>query len=574
MAIYTFIRTLFLVPRVLTKTLVVLSLFVSFVSSDALLPIPPAISQLLFAASQFSNSSLAVFEAQVGSRSTGWRRPDPLSRAHEGGIIALSHLNGWSGDNLMSECYGLAHVWLRPSEPIPGVLPIPPEERNTPFWSTSSSSDLDHEKSSTGNAGIRSVDIVSRTAMSVGLSRDLVKLQEAWQKTYKSAKVVLQSRKKLTTRLLIDLSKASEASNIASAPTRINEIIELSKNSTVASVPVGASGLHGPAAAHLLGLSANSARSLSSLYSITGHIAHITETALSNKDDLESIASAIFLRLNMSIGMCADRWEARRTGDMIVDPSDPSGLDDHAELLMLSPDGQGQDVVRLDMDKDARSVTENDPLGRVKEPPAPPRPSGAKLDLNPAVALSYLKDVVIASEEMLGDALGALPNDTIDAGVLESVCLLRAALNNSLPSLSTQKPSSSSAASADAASADATCKRLLKERSKRSEENMKCFPKISVSGSQADCVGRLPKRVSLLDAMPEMVTRWIISVSGKSSSTCISTLPGQNVTCFEKEIVDVIAKGVLERLNAVRAEDEDEGSSGGGGGGKGVSASQ
>jgi hypothetical protein len=49
----------------------------------------------------------------------------------------------------------------------------------------------------------------------------------------------------------------------------------------------------------------------------------------------------------------------------------------------------------------------------------------------------------------------------------------------------------------------------------------------------------------------------------------MSILPGQNVTCFEKETVDVIAKGVLEKLNAVRAEDEDEGSSGGNGGGGG-----
>ena len=132
-------------PRVFSPKTLAILLILSFVSSSNATLIPPAISQLLFAASQFSNSSLSIFEAQVGSRSTGWRRPDPLSRAHEGGIVALSHLNGWSGDNLMSECYGLAHVWLRPSEPIPGVLPIPPEERNTPFW-TSSAADNANEK--------------------------------------------------------------------------------------------------------------------------------------------------------------------------------------------------------------------------------------------------------------------------------------------------------------------------------------------------------------------------------------------------------------------------------------------
>jgi hypothetical protein len=559
-------------PRVFSPKTLAILLILSFVSSSNATLIPPAISQLLFAASQFSNSSLSIFEAQVGSRSTGWRRPDPLSRAHEGGIVALSHLNGWSGDNLMSECYGLAHVWLRPSEPIPGVLPIPPEERNTPFW-TSSAADNANEKSSTGNAGIRSVDIVSRTAMSVGLSRDLVKLQEAWQKTYKSAKVVFQSRKKVTTRLLIDLLKASEATNIASAPSRINEIMELSKNSTItAASNGGASGLHGPAAAHLLGLSAPMARSLSSLYSLTGHIAHVTETALSNKDELESIASAIYLRLNMSIGMCAQRWETRRTGDMIVDPSDPKGLQDHAELRMLSPDGQAEDVFLLEMDKDARSIVENDPLGRVKEPPAPPRPSGAKLDLNPAIVLTYIKDVVTASENLMGDALGALTDETEGAGVVESVCLLRVALNHSLPSLSTphkSTTSSSSAASTDAASADSTCKRLLTERSKRNEESLKCFPRISVSGSQADCVSRLPNRISLLDAMPDMVTKWM---SNFGDSSCLSKLlPGQNATCFESKIVEALVKGTIDSLNTVRSEDEDEGSSGGrgGGGGKG-----
>jgi hypothetical protein len=551
------------------KTLAIFLLFIlSTVSSDALLPQPPAISKLLFAASQFSNSSLFLTETAVGSRLTNWRRPEPLSRSHEYGIIALSYLNGWSGDNLMTECYGLAHVWLRPSEPIPGLLPIPEEERNTPFWSMSEKTDND-EKKNIINAGIRSVDIVSRTAMSVGLSRDLVKLQEAWQKTYKSLKLVYHTKKKLTNRLLIDLIKASEASNIASSPKRIDEIIELSKNST-SNNSSNSSGLNGPAAAHLLGLSVPLAKSLSSIYSLTGHIAHVTETALSDKDDLESIASAIFLRLNMSIGMCLDRWEKRRTGDMIVDPSDPTGMDDHAELVMLSPDGQAQEVVVLDMDKDARSVIENDPMGRVKEQPFPPRPSGAKLDLNPAVALNYLKDVVIASEDMMSDALGAMHvtenekiNDNI--GVIEAVCLLRFALNQSLPSLSTLKSTMSSAANADITSADTTCKRLLYERSKKSLENQKCFPRITVSGTQADCARRFSKQQSsILDSLPEMISNWMSSY-GKMS-TCRSTLSSQNATCFEKEFVDILVNSTLDTLNKVRDDDESSVGEGGGGG--------
>ena len=277
----------------------------------------------------------------------------------------------------------------------------------------------------------------------------------------------------------------------------------------------------------------------------------------------------------MSIGMCAQRWETRRTGDMIVDPSDPKGLQDHAELRMLSPDGQAEDVFLLEMDKDARSIVENDPLGRVKEPPAPPRPSGAKLDLNPAIVLTYIKDVVTASENLMGDALGALTVETEGAGVVESVCLLRVALNHSLPSLSTPHKSttssSSSAASTDAASADSTCKRLLTERSKRNEESLKCFPRISVSGSQADCVSRLPNRISLLDAMPDMVTKWM---SNFGDSSCLSKLlPGQNATCFESKIVEALVKGTIDNLSTVRSEDEDEGSSGGrGGGGKGSDA--
>lgn len=297
----------------------------------------PAIAHLVHSASGFANSTLERLRiekadvtgsvggvtsqhANVDSSAAAGGAPS-LAASYAAGIRSLSQLNEWSGDTLMAECYGKANVWLRPEDPIGG----------------SSSS------GGGGSGGIASLDIVSRTQMSVGLSRDLVKLQQAYTRAYRAALAVIAARGRVVARMLIDMPTAARAIDLASWG------VPQSQPGGIGSRGSGDDGtsVHQRiVTAAQLGLTPQHTRSLSSLLTSIDTLLLAAASSAEAQLAFHSTAASIYQRVNVSVGMCAGRWHMRASND-ISNGARPT--------IMATP--HAHTVVSMNVGSDGRPTT-------------------------------------------------------------------------------------------------------------------------------------------------------------------------------------------------------------------------
>jgi hypothetical protein len=380
-----------------------------YLRTHALGDVPPVI-RLLHAASSFANESMGVGARSAASTSAPSDYTD--------GLRALTRLNTWSSDTLMAECYAKANVWLRGFE------------RSVERGGTSA------------EAGIMSVDIVSKTQMAVGLSRDLVKAQGVWEAVGRRAKAAAVARAKVTARLLIDLPLASRAVDAASSA------------SPAAPSPAGGdAGAGSPSngtaaltvAAASLGLMPQHTRALQGLLGSLDAAAAASALAVESLDEFASVMEAIWQRANVSIQMCAQRWTERQREEVVGGTARQAAATPHAHTVWPDEGRRGGGrrgrggVVDDDDENEAAVGVDGGALelglgadgevrlaGGAERRPAPAPTAVPPGPTEPIQMLDHAEDALRAAEGIVNDAI---------TGALPLACEVRSALLVAFPSL-------------------------------------------------------------------------------------------------------------------------------------------
>jgi hypothetical protein len=350
------------------------------------------------------------------------------------GVRSMSRLNAWSSDTLMAECYGKANVWLRgPGRSV-------------------------RRRGLNAEPGIMEVDIVSRTSMAVGLSRDLVRVQEGFMRVHKLATAAASARTRFLARLVIDLSGASLGTDAASSWSRRLQFLAnaTTTGGAAAAAARGADAnrtLGHAAAAASLGLTPQQTRPLASLLSGLDSSAAASAAAFQALDDFGAVVEAVWQRANISIGMCSDRWLARQQQEVAAGAIPAAATPDPRIVVTPGPNAQWRrgSLERSDDDDDYSAgeagAADGDggfplhvsgagnarvlPDGTVTGAGSPVSSSSRGLrPTDPTEILAHAGDALDAAERMVWHAVGG-------SASLAPTCRLRSGLIAALPSLET-----------------------------------------------------------------------------------------------------------------------------------------
>ena len=378
-----------------------------------------------------TSSSSTSSSSSSSSTSLEYIQKALLDNHYYYGISALTQLNKWSNNPIMTECYGKAYIWLRGTE------------RSSKYYRGNTNKDQ--------NQGIMAIDVLSsQSAIAVGLSRDLVVLQEAYKKLYRYITYYQTSKTKLLSFIIVHL------------PTMTLIIDELSSlkyhyinNHRFHQFPIFSSYTPINPSPHIkntnqtipsLSLSPQIYRQfINFLNLIDTTIVHST-LVTDAFDNFASITEAIWQRANKSIDMCAERWLNHKQYEISqgIAVSHPM-VTPHAHTV-ISPEAEEAFEQHLMKTQQAKQAFKQ-PNKKSKSSRRSNSKSNSNDDTNiprptePKDILDVAEDALFAAEQMVlqAESSGGFFNtglDDIEYGItpyIYNICLLRSIILYAYP---------------------------------------------------------------------------------------------------------------------------------------------
>lgn len=420
--------------------------------------------------SSFPSSSTAALFSSSSSASSSSSSTDHIPTVYENkqkiqieddyyaGISALAQLNKWSNNPVMTECYGKAYVWLRNTE------------RSNKYYRGVYSKDIPQ--------AIMAIDILSsQSAIAVGLSRDLVVLQEAFKKLYRYITYYQSSKTKLLSYLTLHLSTVTMIIDTLSHPQYFRTHHPLAFLHVGTPSPVSSSSPSSSPPNNTDNKNSNISSSSSSTLPLTMqqrrnlvnflnqldttivHSIFVTETF----DNFASIAEAIYQRANKSIHMCAERWLNQKQYEIsqgiavphpVVTPHAHTVVGSDTEEAFINHLVKSQSEKKFSKPNNPRHSkssssrrasssskgSSTNPSSANTSPPDTPRAT------DPTTILSVTEDALLAAERMVVsvESSGGFFNtglDTIEYGItpyIYNLCSLRSVLLYTDPTIETE----------------------------------------------------------------------------------------------------------------------------------------